>query len=361
MRILLPLDNPGGGGIARVSRELAAALSRALPEDDQLVVLGAAPGLALRSNVRAIQTAGTGHGRVRRALADQRNVYRAARNVDLVHMTDAKAPLLSSTPFILTIHDLFFLDNPEWFPAAVRIYKRLLLNLSIRSGPVAIVCVSAHTRDRLLVHHPSAFSRRPVVVIHPGLQWPAEPAGGDPGEGEREGEGYFLTVSAIEPRKNHLGLLSAFQAARSAGLKLRWKVVGRPQYDAGEALEALRGSPGVDLLGPVSEAELERLYRRARFVATPSFAEGFGYPPLEAMARGVPVVCSTGSALDETVGDAAIRVAPEDQRGWTEALTALDSDSALRARLIEAGLRNARRFTWAQSAAAHLELFGGVR
>ena len=358
MRILLPLDNPGGGGIARVSRELAGALSRALPEDDQLVVLGAAPGLQLRPNVRAIETAGTGHGRIRRALADQGNVYRAARNVDLVHMTDAKAPLLSSTPFILTIHDLFFLDNPEWFPATVRIYKRLLLNLSIRRGPAAIVCVSAHTRDRLRVHHPSAFSRRPVVVIHPGLEWPAEPAAGEPGDGDGD---YFLTVSAIEPRKNHLGLLSAFQAARRAGLKLRWKVVGRPQYDAQAALGALRASEGVDLLGPVSEAELERLYRQARFVATPSFAEGFGYPPLEAMARGVPVVCSTGSALDETVGDAAIRVPAEDQRGWIEALTALDSDSALRARLIEAGLRNARRFTWARSAAAHLELFGGVR
>jgi glycosyltransferase involved in cell wall biosynthesis len=372
VRILLPLDNPGGGGIARVGQELARALSRALPLEDQLLVLGDSRGLEQRPNVRVIEPAGAGDGRVRRVLRDQLRVYRAGRLVDLVHMADAKAPILSSKPFILTVHDLFFLDEPEWFPTSVATYKRGLLNLSLRRGPKAIVCVSEHTRERLRVHHPAAFSRCPVVVINPGLEWPvAQPArgvdggatgGGDSADtgGVGPSDGYFLTVSAIEPRKNHLGLLAAFRGARQAGLKLRWKVVGRPQYAAGEALAALRAGEGVDLVGRVSEPELERLYREARFVATPSFAEGFGYPPLEAMARGVPVVCSTGSALDETVGDAAIRVSPRDEQGWIDALRALEGDGELRARLIAAGLENARRFTWEKSAAAHLELFADV-
>jgi glycosyltransferase involved in cell wall biosynthesis len=278
----------------------------------------------------------------------------AARDADLVHMPDAKAPLLSRRPFVLTVHDVFFLDYPQWFPPAVRVYKRRLLTLSLRRRPRLIVCVSDHTRRRLRAHHPGVCEICPVKVVHPGLHGPttapARPT-------DSEAEPYFLTVSAIEPRKNHLGLLGAFRAARRADLALRWKVVGRPQYGGEPILEALRAADGVDVVGRVDQAELERLYQGARFVATPSFAEGFGFPPLEAMARGVPVACATGSALDETVGEAALRVDPEDGRGWMQALITLDNNAALRDRLIVAGRDNAQRFSWPAAAQTHLELF----
>jgi glycosyltransferase involved in cell wall biosynthesis len=354
MRVLIPLDNPGGGGIARVGRDLTAALSRALPDADELLVAGGLDGMASRPNVRPARRVGTSRGRVARVLSDQVSVGLAARGADLVYMPDAKAPLLSRRPFVLTLHDLFFLDYPQWFPPAVRVYKRRLLTLSLRRGPRLIVCVSDHTRRRLRAHHPAVFEICPVEVVHPGLHWPtAAPIQPK----DSEGKPYFLTVSAVEPRKNHLGLLSAFHAARRAGLALRWKVVGRPQYAGEPILEALRAADGVDVLGRVDEGELERLYQGARFVATPSFAEGFGFPPLEAMARGVPVACARGSALDETVGEAALRVDPEDRRGWTQALITLDNDAALRDRLIAAGRDNARRFSWPAAAQAHLELF----
>jgi glycosyltransferase involved in cell wall biosynthesis len=196
-------------------------------------------------------------------------------------------------------------------------------------------------------------------VINPGLDRPGQRRDGSSG-GASGADSYFLTVSAIEPRKNHLGLLAAFEAARQRGVGLRWKIVGRPQYDADPIVRALGASDGVELVGRVAETELEHLYRHARFVAAPSFAEGFGYPPLEAMARGVPVVCSTGSALDETVGEAALRIPPDDEEGWIDALIALQNDEALRARLIAAGFENVRRFSWAASADAHLELFHRV-
>jgi glycosyltransferase involved in cell wall biosynthesis len=359
MRILIPLDNPGGGGIARVGRDLTAALSHALPADDELLIAGSLEGMAARPNVKRARRVGTSHGRVARVLSDQISVGMAARWADLVHMPDAKAPLFSRRPFVLTMHDLFFLDYPEWFPRVVREYKRRLLALSLRRGPRAIVCVSEHTRRRLHAHHPEAFARCPVQVIHPGLDWPAEAPAAERGSGPEEtsGERYMLTVSAIEPRKNHLGLLRAFSDARRAGLGLRWKVVGAPQYAGEPILAALRAADGVDVLGRVDHGQLERLYRGARFVATPSFAEGFGFPPLEAMARGIPVVCATGSALDETVGEAALRVDPHDTPGWTDALSTLAHDLLLRKRLVEAGQANARRFSWPATADAHLDLF----
>jgi glycosyltransferase involved in cell wall biosynthesis len=357
MRVLIPLDNPGGGGIARVGRDLAAALSRALPDGDELLVAGSLEGMESRGNVRQARRVGTHRGRVARVLSDQLTVGRAARSVDLVHMPDAKAPLLSRRPFVLTLHDLFFLDYPEWFPPAVGVYKRRLLALSLQRGPAAIVCVSEHTARRLGVHHPAAAAHYPVEVIHPGVQ---SPLAASRRHRAADQEPYFLTVSAIEPRKNHLGLLSAFSAARREGLNLRWKVVGRPQYAGEPIVQELSSAEGVDLLGRVEQDELERLYQGARFVATPSFAEGFGFPPLEAMARGVPVLCASGSALDETVGEAALRIAPEDEIGWARALRELATDAELRQRLIAAGEANARRFTWDAAATAHLDLFARV-
>jgi glycosyltransferase involved in cell wall biosynthesis len=292
-------------------------------------------------------------GRVGRALASQLNVTAAARNVDFVHMSDYHAPLLSSKPFSITIHDVTFLDHPEWYPASVAAYKRLVLRMSLAKRPRAVVCVSHHTLTRLRAHHPEVFDRLPVMVIHSGVTRPSA----DIADDANENSDYFLTVSAIEPRKNHLGLLASFLEARRRGLRLTWKVVGAPLYDSGEIVAALRSSDGVEVVGRVSDAQLEQLYRGARFVATPSLEEGFGHPPLEAMARGVAVACSTGSALDETVREAAFRIPADDKRQWAAALLRLEADSDLRQRLIEAGLVQAGRFSWDRAAAEYVDVF----
>jgi glycosyltransferase involved in cell wall biosynthesis len=225
--------------------------------------------------------------------------------------------------------------------------------MSLAKRPRVVVCVSRHTRSRLRAHHSDVFDRSRVTVIHSGVTPPAADIAHD----ANENGDYFLTVSAIEPRKNHLGLLASFLEARRQGLRLRWKVVGAPLYDSGEIVAALRSSEAVELVGWVSDDRLEELYRGARFVATPSFHEGFGHPPLEAMARGIPVACSTGSALDETVEDAALRIPPQDKRQWAAALLRLEADSDLRQRLTEDGLAQAARFSWERAAAEYVDVF----
>ena len=124
-----------------------------------------------------------------------------------------------------------------------------------------------------------------------------------------------------------------------------------------DIVAALRTEPAVDVLGHVPNDELDRLYRGAKFLAMPSHAEGFGFPPLEAMARGVPTVCSAGSALDETVGDAAVRVDADDRDGWTEALRRLASDAMERARRRELGLRRAGHFRLEEAARAYVAAY----
>jgi alpha-1,3-rhamnosyl/mannosyltransferase len=212
------------------------------------------------------------------------------------------------------------------------------------------VCVSNYTRERLLEHCPEA-ERSHLVVIHPGI----ESAG--PADVQQEPEPYFLTVALIEPRKNHLGLLDAFRLARGSGFDLRWKVAGAAGQCSDEVIAALRSEPAVDVLGHVPADELDRLYRGARFLAVPSHAEGFGFPPLEAMARGIPAVCSAGSALDESVGDAALRVAADDREAWADALHRLASDGAERLLLRELGLRRAAQFRLEEAASAYVAVY----
>jgi len=340
MRILLPAHQARSGGLGTSIRGLCASLPDALEPHDELVVLGAGPSTP----------PGPG-GKVARLLREQVLVARAARGVDLLHLPDHRPVLGSRTPFLLTVYDLFFLDHPEWFPKPVARYKQAMFRAALALGPAAVVCGSGYARGRLLERAPR-LPRERVSVIVPGLP----PIGADCPEARLE-DPYFLTVSTIEPRKNHLGLLRAFRTALKRGSRLRWKVVGPAGYRAGDVLRELGSEPAVDVLGWRPAGELERLYRGALFVATPSFAEGFGFPPLEAMARGIPVVCSTGSALDETVAGAALQVPARDEAAWAQALERLEAEAAERERLRALGLERAAEFDWSRAATAYVRCY----
>jgi glycosyltransferase involved in cell wall biosynthesis len=350
MRVLLPIDRAGDAGIGTVTRDLCRLLPEALPEGDRLVTLGGRPPCSTAAAVIHVVTRRPPVNRFLRFVHEQAVVARAARRVDLVHLSDHRPVLASGRPFLVTVHDLFFLDHPEWYPRSVRLYKAAMMRAALAKRPRAVVCVSEFTRSRLLHHYPHVDPAT-VHVVYPGVEPEDAPRTADP-----EGD-FFLTVSTIEPRKNHLTLLRAFQDARAQGLRLRWKVVGAPGYASGKAVAALRSAEGVDLAGQVNDGERERLYRQAVFVAMPSHAEGFGFPPLEAMARGIPSVCASGSALDETAGEGALRVDSTDVGAWTEALLRLDSDAAVRERLRREGLEQVSSFDPRRSARRHASLY----
>ena len=332
----MPIHQADPGGIMTVVRGLAGALPAALDASDDLVLYG--------------DPARQRSGKAQRLVDQQWGAARAARRADLVHLSDYRPLVASRVPFVITIHDMTFLDRPEWYPPAVALYKRAMFRAALTKRPAAVVCVSAHSRAAFAAGAPRYPAER-VRVIHPGLAPPLPDTEAEPGEP------FLLTVGAIEPRRNHLTLLDAFQRARARGLQLRWAVVGRARYRGAPILERLRAAPGVDVRGWVPDAELERLYRGARIVALPSLHEGFGFVPLEAMARGVPTAVATGSALDESAGDAALRLDPADAPAWADALERLDSDDALRADLVERGRARAAGFTWERAAAAHVDLF----
>lgn len=339
MRILLAAHQTRGG-IATLARGLTDSLPRALAAEGDLEVVRGWESRRLRES------------RVGRFAFEQGWLPLLARGYDLLHLCDHRPVFAWRGPFLLTIHDVFFLDEPAWYPPRVARYKKLMLDAALARRPAMIVCVSEWTKDRLLYRHPG-LDRARVVVVPSGI---AEP----PAHGAHTAdvaESYFLTVSTIEPRKNYLRLLAAFRSARAAGLDLTWRIVGTAGYGAAPILAALREEPGVQLCGRVPEDEKDRLYRGARFAVTPALAEGFGFPPLEAMVRGVPVICSRGSALDEVVGRAAMQVDPHDERGWADALLALAHDDDARRRLSDAGSKRAELFNWDRCAAGYVAVY----
>jgi glycosyltransferase involved in cell wall biosynthesis len=339
MRIVLAAHQTRGG-ISTLARGLAQFLPGALAPTDRLHVAAGWNNRRLRES------------RIGRFAFEQLCLPALSRRSDLLHLCDHRAVFARRGPFLLTVHDVFFLEEPAWYPPRVAQYKRLMLDAALARRPAIVVCVSEWTRERLLERRPR-IDRSRLAVVPSGISNPPAGTSHSP-DLDRP---YFLTVSTIEPRKNYLRLLVAFRAARAAGLELRWRIVGGPGYAAEPIVNELRNEPGVELCGRVTEEEKERLYGGALFAVTPALAEGFGFPPLEAMVRGVPVVCSSGSALDEVVGDAALRVGPSDERGWTETLLRLAADTEERGRLGRAGLQRAQLFSWEQCAAGYVRVY----
>lgn len=333
------------GGIGTFVRGLEAALRTQVSASAVEVVAYPGPeGVARSLGAR---------GGMHRALFEQVVTPAASRRHSLIHNLDHRAVLVRGRRSVITVHDLFFFDHPEWFGPGSGAYKRAALRASLKARPAAVICVSEFTRLRLLDHFPW-FPEDRVHVISPGVDGPSTPRDQDLVELR---EPYFLTVAAIEPRKNHLTILEALRIARRAGFQLRWKVVGAVGWGGEQIVARLRDEEGVEVLGWVPRTELEQLYAGARFVVSPSLAEGFGFPPLEAMRRGVPTICSTGSAYDEVVGNAALAIDPVNPGEWATAMCRLEEDPALRAELTHRGLGRSTCFTWDKAASRHLHLY----
>lgn len=267
-----------------------------------------------------------------------------AAGCDLVHYTNATAPLRSHVPFVLTIHDVSLVVRP-------------LEHRLIRLIEVPILVAAAHRARVVIV--PSEATAREVrnvlrvrasrIRVIPLAARPEVAVGRD--ESALESLGlqplrYVLGVGTIEPRKNHIRLLAAFERLQAADPDLRLVLAGSWGWRSSRFRDALARSPVRDrvvLLGHVSDGTLAALLGSCAAMAYPSTYEGFGLPVLEAMAAGAPVVTSDVSSLPEVAGGAAVLVDPLDVGSIADGLV-----EAIRRRdgLIEAGRKRAAARTW---------------
>ncbi|HEX2233937.1 MAG TPA: glycosyltransferase family 1 protein, partial [Thermoleophilaceae bacterium] len=279
---------------------------------------------------------------------------------DLVHCTHAAPAVTRRLPLVVTVHDLLPLRFPRLFPRATVVHTRASLRV-VRSAH-RILTNSEHTRAEvleLLGVPPERVTATPF-----GIEARFRPLQSDPDWLLRRfglRAPYLLAVGTLEPRKNLEGVLRAFDllAPRFPGLSLA--VVGGKGWRDGMLDSELR-RPREDVVatGFVDDDELVRLYSAAACFVFPSLAEGFGFPPLEAMACGAPVVTSDRPALPEVVGDAALLTDPTHPEAIATAVERVLSSPQLVAELRARGRARAAGFTWRscaeRTAAAYAEV-----
>lgn len=287
--------------------------------------------------------------------------------IDLLHSTDFIPALHGPHKSVITVHDLAFLHYPHFLTAESAAYYGLIDKAVVRADH--IIVPSEHTRTDLIGQ--MGVSADKVSVIYEAANPMFAPLPVDETRramAARYGipETYFLTVGTIEPRKNVTGLLQGFACLKEKfGLSspVGLVIAGSRGWLYDETLEAVRAlnlGESTFFVGRVSDSDLQKLYVGARAHLHVAHYEGFGLPPLEAMACGTPTIVSNVTSLPEVVGDAALLVNPRDSEEIAVAMHRLLTDDALHAELCEKGLQRARTFSWEKAAQRTLEVYRQV-
>ena len=285
------------------------------------------------------------------------NMDRSFAGVQLYHSTGHLLPRLRTMRTVFTLHDVIPFLFPEHHLWQNRIFFEALLPRFLQHAD-AIIAVSTNTkRDALRVLN---LPPEKIHVITEGLDAQFMPVT-DPQQRAAVRQRYnlperfVLTVGTLEPRKNHTMLLHAFGALLATEPDLVLAIAGKRGWLYQDFLAALEHSglePHVRLLNHVPDADLPALISAASVFAFPSIYEGFGLPPLEAMACGTPVLCSTAASLPEVVGDGGWLLNPLAPAEWTRAMLRLLHEPEAASALVARALKQASTFTWRKTAIA---------
>lgn len=289
--------------------------------------------------------------RARRLLTFGRALRRD--KADLFHCQYLAPPLLPC-PCVLTVHDILHETYPQFYPGGLRRLMSLFYPRSARSA-AAVITGSEFSKREIAARYGVPDERIHVTPYAADTSFaPVEPQRARRAAAKYGVHGpYILFVGRIEPRKNIAGLVEAFSLLAADGAMRHTLVVAGMMDDLFKDFHArttARFGDRIRFTGRVEPEDLPALYSGADIFAYPSFAEGFGLPPLEAMACGTPVVTSNTTSIPEVTGDAALLVEPSDTAGLARAMSRLLHDRELRLALRAAGLERSRAFCWERTA-----------
>jgi glycosyltransferase involved in cell wall biosynthesis len=363
MKIAFDLRRIRNPGIGRYMTCLTEAVVAQSSEHDYLLILPPSAEEAIACHGRRIERVISSAACY--SLQEQIELPRLLRRhkVDLLHSPHFNIPLVSPCPTVVTIHDVIYLACKQDLPSRLgRLYYRVMMAAAVRRADTILTDSEFSKKD--IVRYLHANPARIDVV------YPAVPPGFDRVTScerihavlSRYGidEDYILYTGIYKLRKNHAGLLRAFRGFLTYGRKARLVFAG-PLGEGEAALRSLANELGIGgqvvFAGFVPDCDLASLYSGARVYACPSLYEGFGFTVLEAMACGIPVVCSAETSLPEVAGDAALYADPRNPIEFAAALERAFFDSELRAQLIQRGSINRRRFSWESAASRVLAVY----
>jgi len=280
------------------------------------------------------------------------------------------APPVGACPHVVTVHDISYDLYPAFFSPRDRWMLKTLVPLTMRRA-AAIITVSQHAKQEILARYGLPANKITVTYEAAGEQFrPVTDQAARLAVRQRLGlpanVPYFLALGNLQPRKNIGRLIEAFALARQAPelASTRLVIAGKALWRESEIFAAVQQAGLMDVVhfpGYVDDADLPALYSDALAFVYPSLYEGFGLPPLEAMACGAPVICSNAASLPEVVGDAALTMPPTDVGALAKALRQVAAAPDLRLQLSQRGRARAAQFTWRRCAQETLEIYRRAR
>jgi len=299
---------------------------------------------------------------------DQFSFPKAARKakVEILHQPCFSAPIFYRGKLIITVHDLISMHFPENLPFFSRMFYSKWMPFTYKRAD-KIIAISEDTKKDIIKR--LGIASKKIQVIHSAVSADFKPIKDRNILEEvklkyRTGKQFILDVGTLEPRKNLPFLVRAFNLAiKEHNIPHNLVLSGKKGwYYEGlfKLVKELKLSNRVIFAGYVPEGDLPALYSAADLFAYPSMYEGFGFPPLEAMACGTPVVCSNTSSMPEVVGGAGIALSPENEEKWAEEIVKILYDKELQKALSKAGLQQAKKFSWEKTAKETIEVYKEV-
>lgn len=348
-------------GVERYSIGLVNSMSQYCPENEYYIFTNSPEYFCEPSKIICNENA----GRLNRIIWEHTALPKLSQkyDLDLLHCPHYICPLRKTTvPYVVTIHDTIAIDSSSWCTLTNAMYYRIMLRSAAKAAKM-IAVVSKETKTKV-VYNLNVSSDK-VAVVYPGID---NCFFKDRCQEELDvvrekfnlPDNFLLYTGNIEPKKNIRHIIDAFRLYRSKDKNCGLVIVGKRSWKSHKVLSLLKNIKDVTLTGYVSDDELACIYRLAKVFLFPSKYEGFGFPPLEAMASGTPVICSANGALKETVNDVAVIIEHDKPISTYNALIDIDRDCELRDRLKVRGRILAERFNWQETIRQMLDIYRGV-
>jgi len=354
---------PIGKGLGRYTQEIADNIIKLDQENKYVVFLR-------QENFSAFKC---DSARVKKVLADIKwyslaeqillPYYIWREHLDLMHFPHFNVPIFCPVKFIVTIHDLILIKFPTSRATTLGplIYKiknlayKIVILLAVKRAK-KILAVSEYTKNAIVGQF--KINPKKVVVTYEGVAELGKTPLNKGGSGDLINSPYLLYVGNAYPHKNLESLIKVFSEIGRAKPELKLVLVGKEDYFYSRLKQYARNFlNNIIFPGYVPDSELEVLYSRATLYIFPSFYEGFGLPPLEAMAHGLTVVSSDKTCLPEVLGGAALYFNPDDETDMKNKIEQALTDEKLREDLRERGYKQAKKYSWQECAEKTLEVY----